>query len=444
MEFFRVGSKRLWGSAPRRSFRPALHVCCQCYRQLGSGSKRFQVGDYVLIKEVNDATHEGFLLRLGGRPTMSTHRGKVSFEDIIGARPRDVISTSTGRRYRLFEPTLAEYVLRSPRVVTPIYPSDANLIVSLLDIHVSPPSGEVLEDEGPLEILEAGTGNGSLTLHLSRAIHAANTVPPPHAVRSNPSTSQNPADSMSTYSSASEKSPDEASSSAQPSAEADAAAEAYTHWKRTRRAVIHTIDVVPKHSRHAEKVVRGFRGGMYLGNVDFHVGDAATWIEAEMQRRASSTAFLSHAFLDMPDARDRLETVSRALRIDGCLAVFNPSVTQIADCVETVRKERLPLLLEQVLELGASGSLRQWDVRAVKPRVAARDTGAKAVAAEGEGGSESGVESAGKGVGEQLGQVEYDAKDEGWKLVCKPKVGDRIVVGGFLGIWKKMADPRSS
>jgi hypothetical protein len=30
-----------------------------------------------------------------------------------------------------------------------------------------------------------------------------------------------------------------------------------------------------------------------------------------------------------------------------------------------------------------------------------------------------------------------ETKDEGWQMVCRPKVGDRIIGGGFVGVWKK-------
>lgn len=59
-----------------------------------------------------------------------------------------------------------------------MYPADANLIISLLDIH-PPIDPEVHTRNGPLEIFEAGTGHGALTLYLARAIHGLNPPPPP-------------------------------------------------------------------------------------------------------------------------------------------------------------------------------------------------------------------------------------------------------------------------
>jgi len=54
-------------------------------------------------------------------------------------------------------PTLAEYTNLLERSATPNYPKDISVVLSLLDV-------------GPhARVLEAGTGSGALTLHLSRA-----------------------------------------------------------------------------------------------------------------------------------------------------------------------------------------------------------------------------------------------------------------------------------
>lgn len=31
----------------------------------------------------------------------------------------------------------------------------------------------------------------------------------------------------------------------------------------------------------------------------------------------------------------------------------------------------------------------------------------------------------------------HDADDGGWEVVCRPKMGDRVTAGGFIGVWKK-------
>lgn len=357
------------------------------------------------------------------------HKGNIRHADIIGKRPRDVIKTSSGQSYRLAEVTLGEYVRMSKRLVTPIYPADAALIVSLFDIHVSPPTAED-NPEGPqLEILEAGTGHGSLTLHLSRAVHAANPVKPAgmSLLAFSPPSGGNNDDFVSPASNF-----------------------LLNSWKKERRAVIHTIDVKKQYSKHAEKTVRGFQRGLYADNVDFHVGDASEWVKAELQARQERSGdettkpFLTYAFLDLPASQTHLSTVASAMHTDGMLIVFNPSITQITECFRKVKEENIPLHLDQVVELGTNGSTggREWDVRAVTPRAKAAPqvtefdaeaTQSESTVAESE--SEDSTRD-----GEQAAAIAAtpSAPPE-WNFVCRPKVGERITGGGFLGIFRKKA-----
>jgi tRNA (adenine57-N1/adenine58-N1)-methyltransferase len=219
-----------------------------------------------------------------------------------------------------------------------IYPSDTNLIVSLLDIHVDTPS-DPLRTEPPLEILEAGTGHGALTLHLSRAIHAANPPQP----RASPIVQDEDSEDV-VYLGESMADLDHTASAS---------------WKDNRRAIVHTLDISSKHSKHAKKIVEGFRGGMYAGNIDFHVGDVSEWIAEQKANRMTEEPFLTHVFLDLPNADQHLTNVAPSLHVNGMLAVFNPSITQIADCVEAIREQKMPYLLDQVIELGA-GTIREW------------------------------------------------------------------------------------
>jgi tRNA (adenine57-N1/adenine58-N1)-methyltransferase len=130
-------------------------------------------------------------------------------------------------------------------------------------------------------------------------------------------------------------------------------------WKDNRRAIVHTLDISSKHSKHAKKIVEGFRGGMYAGNTEFHVGDVSEWIADQKAKRGTEEPFLTHVFLDLPNADQHLTNVAPSLHVNGMLAVFNPSITQIADCVEAIREQKMPYLLDQVIELGA-GTIREW------------------------------------------------------------------------------------
>jgi len=303
-----------------------------------------------------------------------------------------------------------------------IYPPDANTIVNLLDLHPDAAPGPKEKDSPRLEILEAGTGHGGLTLHLARAIHAAN---PPAPSIPNPSGEDGESDSD------------------------DAINAAWMQWKRERRAVIHSIDVKERYSKHARDIVRRFRRGMYFGNVDFHVGDIVEFVNA---RLASATTenpneepFLSYAVLDLSSAMSYLDIIAKALRVDGKLVIFNPSITQIAECRQKIHEQRIPLMFEKAVELGVGMSAgREWDVRPTFVRAKQKqppqqgernvedkdDECYESVTRE---GSEENfhIEEA-----EAQSQEKVEPKKD-WVMVCRPKVGKTVIGGGFVGLWSK-------
>lgn len=299
------------------------------------------------------------------------------------------------------------------------------MIVSLLDIHTPVASPEGSLDE-PLEILEAGTGHGSLTLHLARAINAANPCPPRI-----PSASQRQIldDSNSTGKS-------------QTGTE-DTVQREWDEWRAQRGAVLHTVDVNAKYSAHAEMVVRGFRRGLYAGNVDFYVSSVERWIEEQTRRRAmgvfskTTKPFLSYAILDMPSAHLRIPHVASVLKPDGILAVFMPHITQIGDCVKLIREKRLPFVMDRTVELGTGiSSGRLWDVRVAQTKSKsklssqAKEEEASEVA-DSDGSPSTSTDAAANDAAAETEKGES-------VLVCRPKVGEKIVGGGFVGIWKRM------
>jgi tRNA (adenine57-N1/adenine58-N1)-methyltransferase len=266
-----------------------------------------------------------------------------------------------------------------------------------------------------LEILEAGTGHGALTLHLARAIHAGNP----------------PLPSLPSYINREEETDDPVYQGDSLSDLQDTAVES---WKQSRRAIVHTLDISSKHSEHAKKIVEGFRHGMYAGNVEFHVGDVSPWIAQQRAVRKTDEPFLSHVFLDMPNADRQLANVAPALHVNGMVAVFNPSITQIVDCVEVIRQNKLPFLLDQVIELGAS-TVREWDIRSVRPRKAEPKLPAEPESAVGEVSKDAveGGEARDAELAEDLAK-----HDDDWAMVCRPKAGQQVIGGGFLGVWRRM------
>lgn len=63
---------------------------------------------------------DGTLLKLQAAKTTHTHRGVIDHANIIGKETRQIVRSSKGFEYRVHEPTLAEYVRLTPRLVTPV------------------------------------------------------------------------------------------------------------------------------------------------------------------------------------------------------------------------------------------------------------------------------------------------------------------------------------
>jgi tRNA (adenine57-N1/adenine58-N1)-methyltransferase len=295
---------------------------------------------------------------------------------------------------------------------------------------MSPPSEETVNDP-PWEILEAGTGHGSLTLHLSRAIHAANSACPPIPITVHPTKTDIVNKPPSHQSIAPEKAKQAEQSPRAEDEEVvkpfDKSIEIWESWRSRRKAIIHTVDISKDYSQHAQQIVRKFKNGMYFGNIDFHVSELRDFFE-HRQNKAAPQLLLSHIILDLPGAHSHIPLVSPHLHVSGKLILFVPSITQIVDAVSMIKSLHLPLTLDRVIELGQGiSSGREWDVKAVKIRAVEKSLKLEGVLRE-NGGHE---EAMGKDTEEKEAEKKYG-------IVCRPKVGARVIGGGFLGVWSKM------
>ena len=196
--------------------------------------------------------------------------------------------------------------------------------MSLLDLH---PTSQLHSANSPIEILEAGTGHGALTLYLARAIHAANL----------PLQERRAASALALT--------DEKSSVLQldgpikepvglpPSMGDVPGPDSASDSMRYRHATIHSLDISPKHSEHATKIVQGFRRGLYSNDVKIHIGDLSDWVDRQRTLYPSNnaepadSAFLSHILLDLPSSHDYATKIASVLHVDGNLVVFTPSIT---------------------------------------------------------------------------------------------------------------------
>ncbi|KAF9919174.1 hypothetical protein FBU30_011135, partial [Linnemannia zychae] len=84
--------------------------------------------------------------------------GRLNHDSIIGKTPLSTVRTHLGAEFTLHWPSLDEYCTNVKRQATIMYPKDATTAVHLLDLFPG------------AHVLEAGTGNGSMTMYIQRAI----------------------------------------------------------------------------------------------------------------------------------------------------------------------------------------------------------------------------------------------------------------------------------
>jgi tRNA (adenine57-N1/adenine58-N1)-methyltransferase len=119
------------------------------------------VGD--LVQLTDPAGRMKTITLVAGR-SLSTHRGQVAHDDLIGRDEGCVVVSTNGSPYLALRPLLDDFVLSMPRGAAVIYPKDAARIVALAGL-------------GPgCRVAEAGVGSGALTCFLLRAVGPAGEV----------------------------------------------------------------------------------------------------------------------------------------------------------------------------------------------------------------------------------------------------------------------------
>ena len=78
------------------------------------------VGDNILLKPKDETKAPVFIHRLRPGKKKTSRWGDINHDAIIGKRARDVILTSKGIDLRAVVPTLEDYVINTPRLVTPV------------------------------------------------------------------------------------------------------------------------------------------------------------------------------------------------------------------------------------------------------------------------------------------------------------------------------------
>ena len=112
----------------------------------------FKWGEFVLV-ENQKGRQQLFQLKEGS--LLNSSAGQLPHSEIVGKHPCQTFETDRSIKLWVRRPTLAEYVCLMQRAATPSYPKDIWAMLGYLDI------------AGGARVIEAGSGSGALTLHLS-------------------------------------------------------------------------------------------------------------------------------------------------------------------------------------------------------------------------------------------------------------------------------------
>ena len=114
-----------------------------------------QEGD---LAELIGKSHKHFMIQLKAGGDLQTHKGVIKHDDLIGLPWGTEIYSHTGNSFFLVQPALGDLLRGLPRNTQILYPKDIGFIIINMGI-------------GPgQQVLEAGTGSGSLTCALAYAV----------------------------------------------------------------------------------------------------------------------------------------------------------------------------------------------------------------------------------------------------------------------------------
>lgn len=119
------------------------------------------IGDHVLLTLESGKT---FLVRMQEGLTHSTHHGAVRHEDIVGRNWGDVLVSSTGKELYLLKPRGIDRMMKVKRRTNIMYPKDVAYLLAELDVR----PGD--------RVVELGSGSGSMTQALARAVSPGGRV----------------------------------------------------------------------------------------------------------------------------------------------------------------------------------------------------------------------------------------------------------------------------
>jgi len=116
----------------------------------------FEEGETIILFDPEKGKE--FAYKLKAQEGVNLHKGKISFDQILGKEDGTSVKTSKDALFFAFKPTLRQFIMHMPRDTQIIYPKDIAFILFYGDIFPG------------AKVLEAGIGSGALTMALLRAV----------------------------------------------------------------------------------------------------------------------------------------------------------------------------------------------------------------------------------------------------------------------------------
>ncbi len=110
------------------------------------------------LAQLVSPTNKTFIVRLTTGGQFHTHRGIVSFDEVIGQTWGSEVKTHLGKTYFIFPPSLRDLLQETRRNTQIMYPKDIGFV--LVTMGIGPGS----------QVVEAGTGSGAMTTALAWAV----------------------------------------------------------------------------------------------------------------------------------------------------------------------------------------------------------------------------------------------------------------------------------
>ncbi|KAG0234313.1 small nuclear ribonucleoprotein Sm D3 [Actinomortierella wolfii] len=297
---------------------------------------RFQYGDVIVLDDGKGDRKLFGPLKKG--LTKDNNLGRILHDDLVGLMPMSTIKTHKGAKYTVHWPTLDEYTTRVKRQATIMYPKDATTAVHLLDLFPG------------AHVLEAGTGNGSMTMYIQRAI-------------------QGPGSHLDTVDIRNEHS-----------------LQAEQNIERFWRGIYRKGITFWRSSGGLERVIKRLNGSdqgidhLPMNNADVETETTLTATQLKKKKMESMEKLPpnphppGHQYdaisLDLPDCKLVLLDLVPLLKADRPMCLYMVNMSQILDLAKWLRRNCQDLVMERVLEIG----WKEWTVRsaAVRSKVKGR------------------------------------------------------------------------